>query len=182
MRRSCRSRPSTPAPGARVRQRRLAGAQPADRGGRVAGRANATVPANTPSAVSLTAGADDQLLHRREEPRSPEARPADQQRGSDEFDNTLGTTVAFDIENLQISYDLADGNANPANVRFVAADFTAGGACAPAACSVNQIRKVNITLTGRSQRPATVSREYFRNSVTTQVSLRGMAFVDEYFQ
>ena len=41
---------------------------------------------------------------------------------------------------------------------------------------------MNITLTGRSQRPATVSREYFRNAVSTQVSLRGMAFVDEYFQ
>ena len=39
------------------------------------------------------------------------------------FDNTSGTTVAFDIDNLQISYDIADGVTNPANVRFMAADF-----------------------------------------------------------
>ena len=34
------------------------------------------------------------------------------------FDNALGTVVAFDIENLQVTYDLADGVTNPTNVRM----------------------------------------------------------------
>ena len=98
------------------------------------------------------------------------------------FDNTSGNTVAFDIDNLQISYDIADGATNPANVRFVGADLTGGlgGACAPVACSVNQIRKVNITLSARSRDVFSVTRKFFHNALTTQVSLRGMAFVNEY--
>ena len=40
------------------------------------------------------------------------------------FNNNLGTAVAFDIESLQLTYDLADGVGNPANVRMVAADLT----------------------------------------------------------
>ena len=45
------------------------------------------------------------------------------------FNNALGTAVAIDIENLQFTYDLADGVTNPSNVQFVAADYTATGAC-----------------------------------------------------
>ena len=102
------------------------------------------------------------------------------------FDNTSGSTVATDIDNLQISYDIADGSINPANVRFTAADFAGTGACKPPAsptpvpCSVNQIRKVNVTLSARSRTVFTTTKKYFRNSLTTQVSLRGMAFVNEY--
>ena len=47
------------------------------------------------------------------------------------FNNTLGTAVAIDIENLQFTYDLADGADNPADVRFVAADLHRSGACSP---------------------------------------------------
>ena len=39
------------------------------------------------------------------------------------FDNTLGMVVAFDIENFTISFDLADGVANPTNVRMDDADL-----------------------------------------------------------
>src|SRR5690606_38119183 len=60
------------------------------------------------------------------------------------FDNTLGTAVAFNIENLQFTYDLADGVVNPANVRMVAGDLDGSGACAPDPCSPNQIRKLNV--------------------------------------
>jgi hypothetical protein len=100
--------------------------------------------------------------------------------GAVTFDNTLGTTVAFDVENLQITYDLADGAGNPSNVRFVAADYTAAGACNPNPCSVNQVRKVNILLTGRSRDRFKQTYEFFRNTLTSQVSLRGMSFVNEY--
>jgi hypothetical protein len=96
------------------------------------------------------------------------------------FDNTLGTAVAMDIENLQFSFDIADGVNNPSGVRFVAADYTTGGACAPSACNVNQIRKVNIVLTGRTKAATQLAGQRFRNTLTSQVSLPGMAFVDEY--
>ena len=45
--------------------------------------------------------------------------------------NQRGRTVAFAIENLQLTYDMVDGVTNPSNVRMVAADLTAAGACAP---------------------------------------------------
>jgi hypothetical protein len=96
------------------------------------------------------------------------------------FDNTLGTVVAFDIENLQITYDIADGVTNPANVRMTDADLNGTGACAPRACSPNQIRKVNLLLSGRSPRPTRVSGEHFHKTLATQVSLRSLAFVDKY--
>jgi hypothetical protein len=96
------------------------------------------------------------------------------------FDNTLGTAVALDVENLQFTYDLADGRSNPANVRFTAADLNGTGACAPDPCSVNQIRKINVLLAARSANVARPGAEVFRNMLTSQVSLRGMAFLDEY--
>ncbi len=96
------------------------------------------------------------------------------------FNNTLGVAVAMDIENLTFSYDIADGVNNPSGVRFVAADYTTGGACAPNVCNVNQIRKVNIVLTGRTKPSTQLAGRRFRNTLTSQVSLPGMAFVDEY--
>lgn len=96
------------------------------------------------------------------------------------FNNTLGTAVALDVENLQFTYDLADGQTNPANVRFTAADLNGSGACAPEPCSVNQIRKINVLLAARSANVAKPGAEVFRNMLTSQISLRGMAFVDEY--
>jgi prepilin-type N-terminal cleavage/methylation domain-containing protein len=96
------------------------------------------------------------------------------------FSNLSGSTVAFDIDNLKISYDIADSVNNPANVRFVAADYAAGGACGTISCSVNQVRKINITLGGRSRSVFSATRQYFHNVLSTQVSLRGMSFVNEY--
>lgn len=96
------------------------------------------------------------------------------------FNNALGTVVAFDVENLELTYDL-DNDQNDTNVRFTAADLAGNGACAPDPCGVNQIRKVNVSLTGRSSNArGAVSGTIYRNTLTTQVSLRGMAFVDEY--
>jgi hypothetical protein len=39
---------------------------------------------------------------------------------------------------------------------------------------------VNVTLSARSRLPFSSTKKYFRNSLSTQVSLRGMAFVNEY--
>ena len=96
------------------------------------------------------------------------------------FNNKLGSTVAFDIDNLQITYDLADGVNNPTNVRMIAADLAGTGACAPNPCSVNQIRKVNIVLTARSKVVLLSSGRYFHNTLNSQVSLRSLSFVDRY--
>jgi hypothetical protein len=94
--------------------------------------------------------------------------------------NMRGRTVAFGIENFLITYDMVDGATNPSNVRMIDADLTDAGACAPASCSPNQIRKVNIFLAGRSLDRFATTDEFFRNTLTTQVSLRSMALVDRY--
>jgi prepilin-type N-terminal cleavage/methylation domain-containing protein len=94
--------------------------------------------------------------------------------------NMRGRTVAFAIENLQVTYDMVDGVANPSNVRMVAADFTNAGACAPQPCSPNQIRKMNVFVAGRSAERFSATGEFFRNTLATQVSLRSLALVDRY--
>jgi hypothetical protein len=96
------------------------------------------------------------------------------------FNNTLGTAVAFDVENLTFSFDLVDDVANPVNVRLTAADLAPGGACGAIACDPQRIRKVNVLLAARARRPMRVTRQIFRNSLFSQVSLRSLAFVDRY--
>jgi hypothetical protein len=91
-----------------------------------------------------------------------------------------GRTVAFGIENLQLSYDLVDGVTNPSSVRMVAADLAGAGACAPNPCSPNQVRKVNVFLEGRSAAQLLATNRFLRNSLATQVSLRSLALVDRY--
>jgi len=96
------------------------------------------------------------------------------------FDNSAGTAVAFDIEGLQITYDLADGVNNPSNVRMDDDDLAGTSAKCPTACYPNQIRKINIMLSGRSRLPRRGTQQFFRNRLVTQVSLRSLAFVDRY--
>ena len=96
------------------------------------------------------------------------------------YNNNLGTALAFDVENLQISYDLVNGTSNPSEVKFSAADLAGTGRCSPNPCSPNQIRKVNITLSGRSRVPMRQTKQFLRNTLQTQISLRSMAFVDRY--
>lgn len=96
------------------------------------------------------------------------------------YNNNLGTAVAFDVENFTISYDLADGVNNPANVRFQGADLGTPGTCDPGPCSPNNIRKINVVLAGRSRRAMRDTADFFRNALTSQVSLRSLAFVDRY--
>lgn len=97
------------------------------------------------------------------------------------INNQPATAVAFDIENLQITYDLADGATNPAHVRMDADDIAGavGGSC-DGPCSPNQIRKVNLLMAGRSRAAMKGTRQFFRNQMVTQVSLRSLAFVDRY--
>ena len=77
--------------------------------------------------------------------------------------------IGMDIENLQITYDLVDGARNPVNVDAPVEPNT------PA-----QIRKANLFLSGRSHRPWSRTRQFLRNTLSTQVSLRSLSFVDRY--
>jgi hypothetical protein len=97
-----------------------------------------------------------------------------------DFDNTLGTTVATEIENLRFTYDLNDGAGNPSGIRFDADDLAESGACAPDACSPAQIRKINVTVTARSSSTTSSQSKVVRNTLTSQVALRGMALVNDY--
>jgi len=143
---------------------------------------NAAAPANTPANTRITRVRMISYYLDATSPDHPRLVRRINNGNPTSFDNTLGTAVALDIENLQFTYDLNDGSTNPANVRFTTADLDGSGACAPDPCAANQVRKINILLTGRSSNAANPTARIYRNTLTSQVSLRGMAFVNEYQQ
>ncbi len=77
--------------------------------------------------------------------------------------------IALNIENLQLSFDLVDGVTNPTNVKTPVPPN-----------SPQEIRKVNVFVTARSETPHRIMRQFLRNSLSTQVSLRSLSFVDRY--
>ena len=83
--------------------------------------------------------------------------------------NRPGETVALVLEDLQLSYDLVDGVTNPTGIDTPTAPN-----------SPNQIRKVNVFLTGRSTYGLRNNNAYLRKSLSTQVSLRSLSFVNRY--
>ena len=76
--------------------------------------------------------------------------------------------VSESLENLQATYNYVDGATNPANQPNVPVGF-----------SESEIRAVNLTLRARSDRQGANS-QYLRSNLTTQVSLRSMAYVNRY--
>jgi prepilin-type N-terminal cleavage/methylation domain-containing protein len=96
------------------------------------------------------------------------------------FDNTLGTAVAFDIPDLQFTYDINNGLGNPGAVEMLPSDLDGSGACSPNPCGPTLVRKVNIEATARSMNRVPPANAFFKNTLKSQVSLRGMAFVDRY--
>lgn len=87
-----------------------------------------------------------------------------------QYNFQVARSVAEVIENLQLSYDFVDGVTNPTDQKTV-----------PAGLSENQIRKVNLALYGRSDQVYSQNQQYFRNNLETQISLRSLAFVNQYF-
>jgi prepilin-type N-terminal cleavage/methylation domain-containing protein len=87
--------------------------------------------------------------------------------------------VAFELESFRLSYDIANGVNNPTGVRMTPADLTVAGACAPSACSPNQVRKADVTLAIRSEQKNKQSG-YYHNTLFTQVAIRSLSFVDRY--
>jgi hypothetical protein len=85
------------------------------------------------------------------------------------INNQPGQTVALVIEDLQLTYDLVDGITNPTGVDTPTAPN-----------SPNQIRRANIYIEGRSNAQVRNKEDYLRRTLTTQVSLRSLSFVDRY--
>jgi len=85
------------------------------------------------------------------------------------INNRPGQVVGLVLEDLQLSYDLVDGVTNPANVKDPVAPY-----------SPNQIRKVNLFISGRSSAQIRNTNQFLRHSLTTQISLRSLAFVNRY--
>jgi type II secretory pathway pseudopilin PulG len=83
--------------------------------------------------------------------------------------NRPGQVVALVLEDLQLSYDLVDGVTNPTNVKTPTAPN-----------SNNQIRKANVFLSGRSSSKVRNTNDYLHRNLTTQISLRSLAFVNRY--
>jgi type II secretory pathway pseudopilin PulG len=81
------------------------------------------------------------------------------------------TPVGETLENLQFTYNFVDGNTNPTNQQTV-----------PTGDSESQIMSVNVYLAARSSYMIKQGNNtfYSRNNLTTQVSLRSMAYHNEY--
>jgi len=75
------------------------------------------------------------------------------------------------IEGVQISYDVVNAvaTAPPNNARNIIAPD-----------SPTQIRKINLYLMARSENPYSVTKQYFRANLLTQVGLRGLSFQNRY--
>lgn len=80
-----------------------------------------------------------------------------------------GEAVALVLEDMQLSYDLVDGVTNPTGIETPVPPN-----------SPNQIRKANIFLSGRSSSRVRTTDEFLHRSLTTQVSLRSLSFIDRY--
>ena len=83
--------------------------------------------------------------------------------------NKPGEAVALVLDDFQLSYDLVDGVTNPTNVETPVAPN-----------SPNQIRKANIFISGRSTSRVRNTGDFLRRTLTTQVSLRSLSFIDRY--
>lgn len=81
------------------------------------------------------------------------------------------TPVGETLENLQFTYNFVDGATNPSNQPGI-----------PNGNSESQIRSVNVFLGARSSYNQHQGNrlQYARNNLTTQISLRSMAYVNKY--
>ena len=77
--------------------------------------------------------------------------------------------AAFNVENLQLSYDIFD-----ANLAAVTNDLSSAGG------TPNQIRKINLSIGARSPSEALFQKGYTRLTLTTSMSPRNLRFRDLY--
>ncbi|HXN22055.1 MAG TPA: prepilin-type N-terminal cleavage/methylation domain-containing protein [Candidatus Dormibacteraeota bacterium] len=77
------------------------------------------------------------------------------------------------IENLTIRYNFVDGNSPPKQ-------FFADSSTVPPGLSESLIRSVNLFLAARSNTAYSKTGTYFRDNLTTQVSIRSLSYYDHY--
>ncbi|HTZ74762.1 MAG TPA: prepilin-type N-terminal cleavage/methylation domain-containing protein [Candidatus Aquilonibacter sp.] len=94
--------------------------------------------------------------------------------------------IADDIEDLGFTFDIIDSTA-PSGTYPNGAGDAPQPACWAHPCSSNsdtpqQIRAVNVYLAGRSERPYQLGNAltFFHNNLSTQVSIRSLAFTNQY--
>jgi len=85
-----------------------------------------------------------------------------------------GQALAGVLEDLEITYDLADGVTNPVGVAEL--PFTSNGNV----YTGNQIRKVNLHVGVRSDSRSSVNHDYLRHHLSTSVGIRSLAYVSRY--
>jgi prepilin-type N-terminal cleavage/methylation domain-containing protein len=89
--------------------------------------------------------------------------------------NLKGANAVGDvIENLQVFYDMLDPNANPPAILSPQEQES------PAIANLPYIRDAYVFLAARSESSYSSTGKYFRNNLETVVSIRGLAFYNEY--
>ena len=88
--------------------------------------------------------------------------------------NFPAQALAGVVEDLDLSYDLYDGGANPTAVTGF--PYTLNGTV----YSENQVRKINIHVGVRLETISQPTQDYVRNHITTSVNVRSLAAVDKY--
>lgn len=79
------------------------------------------------------------------------------------------------VEDLDLTYDLYDGGANPTDVPSVPFTSLAG-----VTYTASMIRKVNLHVGVRSETMSKPTQDYVRNHMNTSVNVRSLAAVDRY--
>lgn len=77
--------------------------------------------------------------------------------------------MAIGITNVQLTWDLVDGTTNPAGIADPAPPY-----------SEHQIRKANLFMAARSLQSISQTKQFVHSSLSTNVSLRSLAFVSRY--
>jgi hypothetical protein len=91
-----------------------------------------------------------------------------------QYNNGTPQALAGVVEDLELSYDIADGSVNPTAKRDLPLTLNL------VTYSANQIRKANVHVGVRSEMKSLRENDYLRTHVSTVVSLRNLAFVDRY--
>jgi hypothetical protein len=91
--------------------------------------------------------------------------------------NFAAQALAGVVEDLDITYDLVDGQINPVKIESLPYTTTTPPIIT---FTANQIRKVNLHVGVRSEEFSTLYKDYMRHHISTTVSVRNLAFIDEY--
>ena len=95
-----------------------------------------------------------------------------------QINNWAPTALAGVVEDLDLTYDLVDGDKNPPGVKSL--PWTDATQSPAVTYNSNQIRKVNVHVGVRSELMSQPTQDYVRNHISTSVDVRSLASVDRY--